>query len=405
MIKPKISLVSIGHIDHGKSTLVGRLLYDSKQTKELDEPEEFSRFLDALEEEREKGITIDIVHTPFEGSNYRFEIIDCPGHKEFIKNMMSGASHAACAQLLVSAAAGEGIQEQTLRHLYLAKLFGIKQIAVIINKMDLANYSKEVFLALKQQITQILNNLGYQGEQNITFIPTSGKLGENVFFRSSKMPWWEEGSYLEALENFVKVPKTLCEYCTRFSVQSVINNNGSLLVVGRVESGKLAVRQALRSEPSKQSFRVQKIKDGENEKEEAIAGESVGLLLKEDTTNLKRGAMLLNRVDEPSSATQLEAEIYITAEKGIKEGESLKVRANLQEVNASIRILSAVDPLNPLAINNQATNFIPQNYAARVQVIASEPLFVEPFSKNPTTGRIILEKDGFLTAAGIVVEN
>ncbi|MFH1896160.1 MAG: GTP-binding protein [bacterium] len=403
MHKPKILLVSIGHIDHGKSTLVGRLLYDSQNqpgtTNRSVIPEReinFSHFLDALEEERDKGITIDIVHTPFEGNKYRFEIIDCPGHKEFIKNMMGGATHASSAQLLVSAAPGEGIQEQTRRHLWLARLFGIEQVVVVVNKMDLAAYSESSFLALKGQVVSLLNNLSFQRD-HIAFVPTSGKEGENVFFKSTKMPWWQGGSYLNVLENSLTPAKALNQYPTRFSVQSVSGN----LVVGRVESGALKVRDALRLAPNGGDFRVLEIKGPNTEKAEA--GESVGLALKGEVSKITRGSVLLPRVDEAQNKKNFKARLYVMSEAGLEEGGIYTLRVGLQETACTISRLSPLDPLSPLNPETETPfqNNIPQHMGALVAMETTTPVFVEPFFHCPPTGRLLLEREGKIIAAGV----
>lgn len=399
--KPKITLVSIGHIDHGKSTLVGRLLYDSKQKETLDEPTEFASFLDALEEEREKGITIDTVYTPFEGNEYCFEIIDCPGHKEFIKNMMSGATHANSAQLLVSVALNEGIQEQTKRHLWLAKLFGINQVVVVINKMDLVKYAKEVFFALKSEVFALLTSLGYTQKQ-IAFVPTSGILGENVFFKSSLMPWWQGGSYLETLESFLKPAKSLDLLPLRFSIQTIDQKNN--LVIGRVESGIIKVRQALKCEPLQDHFRVLRIKSFNKELPQAESGACVGLELKESIAQLKRGCLLIPRIDEYECSKKFEAIVYIMAESGLDLNANYTVRAGLQDSVCRVTLITHINPVDPTHVNASVnkTSTLLQHMAAQLEIFTKEPIFTEPFTKNPTTGRILLESQGHIIAAGIV---
>ncbi|MBI5149119.1 50S ribosome-binding GTPase, partial [Candidatus Pacearchaeota archaeon] len=206
----KINLVMLGHLDHGKSTLIGRILYDTQTLlpdkikevesiwKTLGKNNEFAFFLDAFQEEVEEGMTIDTIQVTLKTKKQEYSLIDCPGHKEFTKNMLSGASQASTAILVISARKEEGIQEQTKRHIFLAKMLGIEQLFVVVNKMDAINYDEKRFNEIKQQAEEFLRGIGYA---KIFFIPISAKNGENVLTKSENMKWYTGDTLLNIVDN------------------------------------------------------------------------------------------------------------------------------------------------------------------------------------------------------------
>src|SRR3989344_6595939 len=209
--KPHLNLVTIGHVDHGKSTLVGRLLYDSgairddtmrKLTdlaKELKkETFEFAFIMDRLKEERERGVTIDIMHQRFDTNKYYFTLIDAPGHRDFVKNMITGTSQADGAILVVSCK--DSVQDQTKEHAYLARVLGVGQMIVAINKMDAVDYDESKFTSVKNEVTKLLKSIGFKADE-IPFIPTSGYVGDNVVKKSDKMAWYKGKTLIEALDD------------------------------------------------------------------------------------------------------------------------------------------------------------------------------------------------------------
>src|SRR3989344_3942146 len=228
--KPHMNLITIGHVDHGKSTLVGRLLYDTgnvrenvsfklkEQAKELKkETFEFAFIMDRLKEERERGLTIDIMHQRFDTPKYYFTMIDAPGHRDFVKNMITGTSQADGAILVVSAK--EGIQDQTKEHAYLAKVLGVPQMVVAINKMDAMNYEEAKFNETKETVVKLLKGIGYKVE-NIKFVPTSGYKGDNIAKKSANMPWYTGPFLVEALDTFT-VPEQPVDKPLRLPIQDV----------------------------------------------------------------------------------------------------------------------------------------------------------------------------------------
>ncbi|MGB2852968.1 MAG: GTP-binding protein, partial [Dehalococcoidia bacterium] len=278
-----VSVVIVGHVDHGKSTLIGRLLYDSetlpedkiaevqKLFEEYKKRFEFAYFLDSFEEELMEERTIDTTRVLFKGRNY-YTIVDVPGHKEFIKNMLTGASHAQVAILVVSVA--EGVQEQTRRHTFLLDLLGIKQVIVAINKMDIVSYDQDSFRQVKEETTQLLSSLGYPEAR---FIPISAMQGDNVYKASENMAWYLGPTLIQALDEIE--PQAVSEKPLRFVVQDVYHLDSEKVMVGRVESGSLREGDELVFQPSNVRGKVEKIKVFPGELREASSGDSIGIVM------------------------------------------------------------------------------------------------------------------------------
>ena len=245
MVKEHFNVVFIGHVDHGKSTTVGRLLFDAggidEQTmRKLKEEAvangkagfEFAYTMDTLKEERERGVTIDLSHKKFESDKYDFTIIDAPGHSDFIKNMITGVSQADAAVLVV--AATDGVNEQTKEHAYLSKTFGIDQLIVAVNKMDMKDYSQSRFEEVKKEIETLVAGLGFK---SVRFVPIASLPGDNVVNASNKMSWWKDGSLLELLDGF-EIAEKPTKLPLRVPIQDVYTIKGiGIVPVGRVETG------------------------------------------------------------------------------------------------------------------------------------------------------------------------
>jgi elongation factor 1-alpha len=261
--KPHINLMTAGHVDAGKSTLIGRLLYDTGAVREDEmrklkeaakeykkETFEFAFVMDACKEERERGVTIDIMHKPFETQKWFFTIIDCPGHRDFVKNMITGASQADAAIFVVSAKPGEGVQDQTKEHAWLLKVLGVSQMIVVFNKMDTANYDEKRFTEVKADVTKLLKMIGYKAEE-LPMIPISAYVGDNVAKKSDKMPWYKGPTLVEALDQYIKEPEKPINKPLRLPIQDVYSITGvGTVPVGRVETGILKTNDKLIFEPS-----------------------------------------------------------------------------------------------------------------------------------------------------------
>src|SRR5436309_5051051 len=258
-VEPKLRVVFVGHVDHGKSTLIGRILHDTgslpegkieeiKKTCAAEGMEfEFAFLLDALLEEQKQNVTIDTTEIPFRTARRRYAIIDAPGHKEFLKNMITGASRAEAAILVIGA--DEGVREQSRRHAYLLSMLGIRNVIVVVNKMDLVDYSEKRFRAIEQDYRKFLRELGLDAR---TFIPASAKDGENVARASMKMKWYSAANVLEALD-LLEPQKRDVDLPLRFCVQDVHRFDGRRIVAGRIETGTLRVGDQLVFSPANKS--------------------------------------------------------------------------------------------------------------------------------------------------------
>src|SRR3989344_337455 len=288
--KPHINLIFIGHVDHGKSTTVGRLMYDSglidEQTlKKLKEKAaelgksgfEFAFVMDNTKEERERGVTIDLAHKKFMTNKYEYTIIDAPGHKDFIKNMITGTSQADVAILVV--AASEGVMEQTKEHIWLSKTLGVGQIAIAINKMDVINYDQAKFNKVKEDITKVLKTVGFKPE-NVAFIPISALKGDNIVKKSANLPWYNGHTLIEQLDNF-KEPEKPVNLPLRLPIQDVYNITGiGVVPVGRVETGIMKINDKVIITPAREgkgvSGEVKTIEMHHEQIQQAEPGDNIG---------------------------------------------------------------------------------------------------------------------------------
>jgi translation elongation factor EF-1alpha len=294
----EIPIVLIGEKDHGKSTLIGRLLLDTKTigekkikeikeaVKALGKEFELAHLVDAFKEEREMEMTMDTTTTLVEGKKRNYLLIDVPGHEELISQMLTGTSRGKIALLLV--AVDEGIKEQTIKHLEIAKLLGIEKVGVVLNKMDKVNYKKEVFKKLKEEIEEILEKVGYFSK-NVHFFPVSAKNGDNVIIRSRYTLWYQGKTLFEFLES-LKDPEILENYPLRFLIQDKYLIENEEVLVGKIEAGRMRLNQNILFLPEKEKAKIKKIKEFEENLKEARVGQNVGLIL-DKTLKIKRGSV------------------------------------------------------------------------------------------------------------------
>src|SRR5438128_1698565 len=264
-VTEQLKIVIVGHVDHGKSTFVGRLFYDTgmlpegklEQLQKVAErrgvPFEWANLMDALQSERDQNITIDTAQIWFRTPKRQYVIIDAPGHKEFLKNMVTGAANAEAALLLIDA--HEGVQENSRRHGYLLNLLGIRQIAVLVNKMDLENYSQARFDQIETEYRAWLKTIGVEPK---LFIPIAAKHGDNIASRSSQMPWWRGPTVLETLDEF-HVAEPPANQPLRFPIQDVYRFDERRILAGRVESGSIKVGDRLVFSPTNKTSTVKTI--------------------------------------------------------------------------------------------------------------------------------------------------
>ena len=401
-----LPIVIVGHVDHGKSTLIGRLLYDTqslpldkyaeiqKTSEMLGKRVEFAFVMDCLEEERSRGITIDTTQTFFKTPKRRYVIIDAPGHKEFLKNMITGSSQAEVAVLIIDSF--EGIRDQTKRHAYILGMLGLKQVCVLLNKIDLVNYSKDKFEELKGEITDFLGRLNIRP----TFIlPISAILGDNVATPSEKIPWFDGPTVLEALDTFKELKVE--EKPLRFPIQDIYRIDGERVLVGRIEAGHLKKGETLFLLPNNRKVTVKSIRKFlSDDVTTASFEESIGISLK-GRPRVKRGQILSADLSSKIS-DRISANIFWMDPAGFHTGDSLLFRCVTQEVPCRIeKINKKFDPASMELIEKDAFS-IEGAEVADVLLQLEEKVVADPFSEIPEMGRFVLEKDGRPVAGGII---
>ena len=398
-----VSVVIVGHVDHGKSTLIGRFLYDSETLPEdkLAEVQrlfeeykkrfEFAYFLDSFEEELKEERTIDTTRVLFKGRDY-YTVVDVPGHKEFIKNMLTGASHAQVAVLVVSAP--DGVQEQTRRHTFLLNMLGIKKIIVAVNKMDLVNYEEHVFHKVKQETAQLLSSLGYC---EVKFIPISAIEGDNVYKPSGRMAWYQGPILIQALDAIE--PEQVSEKALRFVVQDVYPLDSEKVTVGRVESGIMRRGDELIFQPSGVTGKVEKIKVFPGEVAEARSGHSIGIVMGGEA---KRGNIGGHPEDPPTPIDRFLGEVVLL-EGTLRRGDEFEIKCGTKKTKCLVEeIQEAISSETGEVIEKKAEE-IGENEAATI-VFKTEPMVVEKFSEIPELGRFVLVRKGKNVGAGVVLE-
>ncbi|MFN7990953.1 MAG: translation elongation factor EF-1 subunit alpha [Candidatus Micrarchaeia archaeon] len=413
--KEHLNLVFIGHVDAGKSTTVGRILYEtgavSEQTLNKLKEEaakvgkatfEFAFVMDALKEERERGVTIDIAHREFETPKYYCTIIDAPGHRDFVKNMITGASQADAAVLVVSVK--DGIQPQTKEHAFLAKVLGISQIALNCNKMDAVGYKKEEFEKVKAEAVKLLQGIGYKTD-TVPFVPCSSYAGDNLTKKSSNMPWYTGPTLLEVVDTF-KVPPKPVDKALRLPVQDVFTITGHGTVpVGRVETGKMKAGDALVVMPSGVKGECKKIEMHHQELTEANPGDNVGFNLKGvDKKDIKRGDVIGPASNPPKVADEFTAQVVVLNHPtAIAVGYTPVFHIHTaQFAGQIIELVEKKDPKTGASMGKP--DFIKTGDVAVVKIKPLKPIVIEKFSDFAPLGRFALRDMGQTVAAGVVLD-
>ena len=413
MDRASLAFVMVGHVDHGKSTLIGRLLCDTDSLPDgkLEEIEaaaraegrelEFGFVMDHLREERERGITIDTAQTFFSSPRRDYVIIDAPGHKEFIKNMITGASQAEAAMLICSVP--EGVQEQTKRHAYVLKLLGLAQVVVAYNKMDLVGFQEAPFRRVKADMDAFLGRLGVAPSMEV---PISARRGDNVATRSGNMPWYDGPTILEALDVFAKIPPPT-DKPLRFPVQDVYEGpeaGDGRIVVGRVESGRLERGQSLRFLPGGQVRTVREIrKYGEQDVASAEAGECIGVVLEDD--GLERGQVGGPQDDLPSPTRRFHASVFWLSPTPLdleRQADALALKCATQEQPCRIAdMLERLDS-STLELLPREDGRLRETEVGELLIETAEPVVVESFYDVQELGRFVLVRGRDVVAGGIV---
>jgi elongation factor 1-alpha len=417
--KPHLNIVFIGHVDHGKSTTVGRLLVDTGviRQEEIDkfraEAEakgkatfEFAWVMDDLKEERERGVTIDIAHRRFDTQKYYFTIIDAPGHRDFVKNMITGTSQADAAVLVVSAA--EGVQEQTREHIFLSRTLGVNQLICAINKMDRqeVNFSEAKYEAVKEELTKLLKNVGYKVADQVVFLPISAFKDDNINKASPNMPWFKGPNLLQALDN-LKVPEKATGKPLRLPVQDVYTITGiGTVPVGRVETGMLKVGEKIIFLPSGKSGEVKSIEMHHEAVTEAQPGDNVGFNVRGiDKNDIRRGDVAGPVSNPPTVVESFTANIQVLNHPSVLTvGYTPVFHAHTAQVACEFtQILKRLDPKTGQTAEENPTT-LKTGDAAVVVITPKRPLVIEKYKEFPQLGRFAVRDMGQTVAAGVVVD-
>ena len=407
--RPLVRIVVVGHVDHGKSTLIGRLLSETGSLPDgkLDElkavsarrgmPFELSFLLDALQTERDQGITIDTSQIRFRTPSRDFVLIDAPGHAEFLRNMITGASQADAALLIVDAV--EGVREQTLRHAYLLHLLGIRQVVVVVNKMDRVGYDGGRFREIDAKIVGQLEGFGLTPA---AVIPISARYGDGVVARTTAIEWYRGPTVIESLDRFAPArPATASSL--RLSVQAVYRFDDRRIVAGRIQSGVVAVGDEIAVAPSDKRAVVRSIEAWPSksvEPHQAGAGQSVGITLDRELF-IARGDLITHADNPAPLGRRLTAQIFWLHDSPLTAGTSLTVRIGTAETRGVIMaITNAFDPGDLAAANCAA---IAQNHVGEVEIALVTPIVADVYANNPRTGRVVLDFDGRITGGGLVL--
>ena len=407
MAKEHLKFVVVGSVDHGKSTLIGRFLYDTGSLPEsqldtirqicqdADEKVEFAFVLDHLEEERSRHITIDTAQTFFSSEERDYVIIDAPGHKEFLKNMITGASQASAALLLLDV--HEGLREQTRRHAYMLNLLGIKQLVVVLNKMDAVDYSQEVFEDMAGQMKDLLKQLTLD---QLAVIPASAMDGDNIVNRSEHMPWYEGPTVIEALD-LLKPTVTDESLPLRLCVQDVYEIDGQKIAAGHLASGSIRTGQKVCLCPPGNEVEVAELRKFEGPIDSAAAGESIGFQLAGDG-QVRRGQILCDPASLPTSTRSLTASVFWMSPEPLKKGERIALRLGTQEIDCEVReIANRMDCGNLRIIEEQADELADAE-VAEVTLQADEPIQYDGFTRIAEMGRLVLMREVDIVAGGIL---
>lgn len=414
--KPHQNLAIIGHVDHGKSTLVGRLLYETGSVPEhvIEQHREeaaekgkggfeFAYVMDNLAEERERGVTIDIAHQEFDTDEFYFTIVDTPGHRDFVKNMITGASQADHAVLVV--AADDGVAPQTQEHVFLARTLGIQELIIGVNKMDLVDYSQSDYDEVVEEVKELLNQVRFDTE-NANFIPISAFEGDNISERSDNTDWYDGKILLEAL-NSLPEPEPPTDAPLRLPIQDVYTISGiGTVPVGRVETGVLETGANVSFQPSDISGEVKTVEMHHEEVPRAEPGDNVGFNVRGvGKDDIRRGDVCGPAEDPPSVAETFKAQIVVMQHPSvITAGYTPVFHAHTAQVACTIEAID--QKINPASgeVEEENPDFIQSGDAAVVTVRPQKPLSVEPSSEIPELGSFAVRDMGQTIAAGRVLE-
>jgi bifunctional enzyme CysN/CysC len=405
-----LNIVIVGHVDHGKSTLLGRLYADTgslpdgklekvqaickQQGKEF----EYAFLFDAFLEEQEQGITIDTARTFFMWKGRQYIIIDAPGHKEFLKNMISGAARAEAALLLIDAL--EGVKEQSKKHGYLLSLLGVRQFAVVVNKMDLVGYRQDVFDGIEKEYREFLGQFKAVPSQ---FIPVSAKLGDNIANRSGQMSWYSGPTVLDTLSAFNK-EAARSEQPLRLSVQDVYKFDARRIITGRITAGRLKVGDHLVFSPSNKRANIRTVEafNIEPQPTEGQAGQSIGITLDEQIF-VERGEVASHQEYLPSVSTAFRANLFWLGKRPLEKSRKYLLRVATKEVDCEVASIHRIIDTMDLA-QQQGSNSVNKNQVAELTLRTKAPVAFDLSASFEATGRFVLVDEYDIAGGGIITE-
>ena len=422
--KSHLNLIITGHIDNGKSTTMGHFLMDlgvvdertiaahAKESEETGKGDTFKYawVMDNIKDERARGITIDLAFKKFETPKYFFTLIDAPGHRDFVKNMITGASEADCAVLVLSAKEGETDTAiapggQAREHAFLLKTLGVPQIIVAVNKMDVADYKEDAYKAVVEKGRELVKQCGYKPD-NVPFIPVSGWKGDNLVKKSENLSWYSGKTLLEAFDDFT-VPEKPIGKPLRLPVQDVYSITGvGTVPVGRVETGTMKANDKIIVMPSGATGEIKSIETHHQEMQSASAGDNIGFNLRGiEKKDIKRGDVLGTPDNPPTVAEEFKAQIIVIHHPtAMAPGYTPVMHCHTAQVAATITAFeSKIDPATG-GTSEENPKFLKVGDAAIVRIKPVRPTCIETFQEFPEMGRFALRDMGATIAAGVVKE-
>ncbi|HRZ85430.1 MAG TPA: translation elongation factor EF-1 subunit alpha [Candidatus Paceibacterota bacterium] len=418
--KTMINVVFVGHVDAGKSTTIGRLMYDSGKLPEQELQKlkaeaqrvgksgfEFAFVMDKFKEERERGVTIDLSYQKLITSKYEITIIDAPGHRDFVKNMITGASQADAAFLVV--AAKSGVEPQTKEHLWLLKTMGVSQLNVLINKMDDADYKEERFNQVKDDVIKELKAVGYKPE-NVTFLPVSSLHGQNIVKKPDKMSWFKGPTLMEMLDN-LSPPEKPTNLPMRMPVQDVYEITGiGTVPVGKIETGIMKVAQKVMILPGRSGKgipgEIKSIEMHHEQLSEGLAGDNVGINIRGvGKKDIARGDVICDAASPATIAEEFTAKIaVINHPTVIAKGYTPVFHVHTAQVPCQfVELIEKYDPTSG-AVAQANPDFLKNGDVAKVRLKPIGNLVIEKQAVNPHMARFAIRDAGATVAAGVCID-
>ena len=413
--KPHMNLAVIGHIDHGKSTTVGRMMFETGAVpahiiegyrKEAESKGkatfEFAWVMDNLKEERERGITIDIAHKRFDTNKFYFTVVDCPGHRDFVKNMITGASQADAAILVV--AAPDGVMEQTKEHVFLARTLGITQIIIAVNKMDAVKFDEKRFNEVKKDLSDLIKMVGYKPEETL-FIPVSSLQGANIKENSKETPWYKGLPLIAALDTF-KEPAKPTDKPLRLPIQDCYSISGiGTVPVGRVETGIMKKGMKVSFMPANKDGEIKSIEMHHEEIPQAVPGDNVGFNVRGiGKGDIRRGDVCGPAEAPPAVAEEFTAQIVVLQHpSALTVGYTPVFHCHTTQTACTFTELNKkLDPRSG-QVKEENPTFLKSGDAAIVTITPTKPMVIEPVKELPQMGRFAVRDMGSTIAAGMCI--